>query len=344
MQYKFIGLLIGAATVATSLCRADDREELVSYLELHESNWASIKRMDVLVRTDTSREPAALPGFTETTHERIILDWDANRFTYVRVASRFSLGSKEKKESVETGFVIKDGKYRSFLASKRNQPSKQLGSFEQVFDEHRMPDLRISMFMKVSHGSSRTWTEHKANVFHVHPQQATRIKSLGNVIGQLRYEMLSANHAGLRWNFDLEQLMPVRTEWFIESPKGDQSQIVGTEILKWSNIGGIFVPITIQGDFVDRQNLISPEEMQSRLAKLPPGEQTPEAMAKVAAGFFVDATECRDMRLHWAAVNKKLRDEYFDFDLIDKPDKFVLLANPVTLGASELLDQSNSKR
>jgi len=30
--------------------------------------------------------------------------------------------------------------------------------------------------------------------------------------------------------------------------------------------------------------------------------------------------------------------------LIDKPDKFVLLANPVTLGASELLDQSNSKR
>ena len=156
LTYTFVVVCCMLNSPATE---ADDRSELASYLEAYEANWSAVQTMDVLCRTDRLGEPGVEPGFTETMYERLAFDSVNERYTYAKTIERRMLDKEEIAESIETGFVIKDGMYRTFTIGKLSNPPQPIGSREKVFDEHRMPDWGILIFMNASRGSSYKWPD-----------------------------------------------------------------------------------------------------------------------------------------------------------------------------------------
>ncbi len=335
---KFTFFFAFALTVNVSI--ADDLEELTSYFDLHHTNWESIPRFDVLCRTDRMREPGLSAGYTETTFERIIADWDSDRVLYAKASTRKSLDESIPAESIETGFVLKDGRYRSFKLPQRKLSPRIVIRKETVFDDHRMPDFRILMFMKVSRGSPMTWTENKANALRIYPQQATGIKSHGIADGGIRFDMVFSNSAGFKLDFNADQLMPVRSQWYVKPNEKKKLLVVGTEQLTWHESDGVFVPTNVLGEFRDRQFQFSFEQMNEKIRQMQQAQKTREEIKKAMDDMTIDVTEFRDMRFHWISINQPIPEDRFDFTLIDDPKKFVSMTDPAVIGAKNLVDAS----
>jgi hypothetical protein len=301
---------------------ADDRAELASYFDAHGANWSAIRKMDVFCKTEEFREPGVEPGFTETTWERLAFDSDSDRYAYVKVFERRLIQTEEVVESVETGFIIKDGMYRSFAGNKRRYPPQVVESREKVFDEHRMPDWRILMLMGNGRGSPQTWTENRANAMHVLPQRAATVKKISSDRSGVVFESFDESGSGHRYTFRDEDLMPSKVHWLFKYEPG-AVKTVGVERFSWKEVANVLVPDAVEGTYQTRQFRLKLAELQ----KLDATKMT----AEEAKEFYVDVTVHRDMQFEWLGVNSSLADELFDFGLIDSPSAFLDLCETDTV-------------
>jgi hypothetical protein len=314
---------------------ADDRSDLASYFDAHEANWSAIQTMDAFCHTDILLEPGLEPGITETTYERLLFDEANDRYTYAKVNEKRLTDTDEVTESIGIGFIIKDGMYRSFMNIKKEMgspfrdkalhPPKPIGSREQVFDDHRVPDWRILMLMTPSRGGARTWTQNKANLMQYLPQRATSVRRINTNQDGVTFESFYDNGAGFRNTFRDEDLMPSKVVWLVKedlpNTTGPPSVLeVGVERYTWRQTNKVFVPDAVEGNFRERQFRMGPVELQ----KLDFSNMTAEEIKKL----FVDVTVHRDMQFAWLGVNSALADELFDFASIDDPDKFLGLCAP----------------
>jgi hypothetical protein len=310
---------------------ADDRSELASYFDAQVANWSAIRTMDVMCRTALIQEPGIERGVTGTTYERLLFDSVNDRYTYLKIVENRLMGDNDDEPvmSSYSGFVLKDGMYRTFETGKRQLTAKPAANREQVFDEHKMPDWRIIMLMKMSRGSSRTWTGKNFNAMQVLPQQAVSVKKIAPARDGVGFESFSANDAGTRYFFRDEDLMPSKSVWLFKDDSGNVME-VGAERYQWEQVNKIFVPDTVQGTFRDRQFRLAPEE----LAKLDLDKMSPADISTL----YIDVSAHRDMQFKWFDVNGDLNDDLFDFALVDEPAKFIALCDP------SLLDETDSKK
>lgn len=320
-------LLLSITLGGLQYVKADDRAELASYFDAHEANWSAIQKMDVFCKTDEVREPGVEPGVTETTWERLAFDSDNDRYTYVKVIERRLIQTEEVVESVETGFIIKDGMYRSFAGNKRRYPPQVVESRERVFDEHRMPDWRILMLVDNGRGSPQTWTENRANAMHVLPQRAASVKKIGSDRSGVVFESFDERGAGHRYIFRDEDLMPSKVYWLFKY-EPEAVKTVGVERFSWKEVANVLVPDTVEGTYQTRQFRLKLAELR----KLDPTTMTAEEVKEV----YVDVTIRRDMQFEWLGVNSSLADELFDFALIDSPGAFLALCDPKTVEKSKV--------
>jgi hypothetical protein len=312
-------IAIACCLLSLPSANADDRTELVSYLDAYEANWTAIQTMDVFCRTDQMREPGVEPGFTETTFERLAFDSIKDRYMYAKTIERRMLDKDEIAESIETGFVIKDGMYRSFAPGKRLLPPRPIDSREQVFDEHRMPDWRIIILMKQSWGSSYTWTQNRANAIQVLPQLVSSVKKLGSSQDTVTFETFGSNGAGRQYVFRDEDLMPSKVVWLVKGD-ADTTMDVGREHYQWRRANKVLVPDTVEGTYRERQFRMKPAELE----KLDLPNMTPDEIKQL----YVDLIVHRDMQFTWLEVNTTLADQLFDYALIDDPARFTALCAP----------------
>ena len=307
--------------------KADDRAELASYFDAHEANWSAIQKMDVYCKTDEYREPGVEPGVTETTWERLVFDSVNDRYTYVKVIEMRLFETEEVTESVETGFIIKDGMYRSFSGNKRRYPPQVVESREKVFDEHRMPDWRILMLVGNRKGSPQTWRENRANAMQVLPQRAASIRKISFDSSGVVFESFDERGAGHRYIFRDEDLMPSKVYWLFKSGP-ETVKTIGMDRFTWKKVANVLVPGTVEGTYQERQFRLKPAELR----KLNATKMTAEEVKKL----YVDVTIQRDMQFEWLGVNSSLADELFDFALIDNPGLFLALCDPKTVNKSKL--------
>lgn len=310
----------------------DDREQLIGYLEAHSANWRSVGQMDVLCRTDVLQEPSIVEGYTETVFERIILDWEHHRFAYIKSGSRRSLVDAPSSETLESGFIVDQNYVRTFGPRRRDQAPQPVASIEKLFDDQGVPDLRLLMFMKLGRGSGRPWATKKWDSFQTLPRLADTVRVKAGPPGQIRLELYTANGAGYHWNFDTLELVPTEAVWKFDGPGEDSPPIVvGSEFFRWERRSNVSVPVSVEGQFRRRDFRIPVEQ----LVKLTPAELTPERLTEI----IVDSITHRDMRFKWFSVNQPLQDEFFRFSLLDSPADFFSLADPKTVGATELTDE-----
>lgn len=309
---------------------ADERQELASYLEAHRANWESLRRFDVLVRTDEFREPSTVPGRTETVFERIAMDWEQKKFLYAASGRRESLAEGRPTETLDTGFVVSGGRFRTFRPSSRHLPAQEFERVEQVFDSHKMPDLRLLMFMSLGRGSSRPWTDNRSNYFRVFPQTAETVRLLSSSDGRVKFEAFFDNNAGSRWSFDTGTLDPIVAEWLVEDPDSGEILKVGEEEYRWTTIASIRLPEVVEGNYRVRQPTIPPREILA----IPKEELTPEKVKSL----YRDSLVNRDMRFSWLAVNEELPEDLFVLSQVDDPTSFLRLCNPKVHGAENLID------
>lgn len=306
---------------------ADDRGELASYFDAHESNWAAIQTMDVFCKTDDFREPGVEPGVTETTWERLAFDSKNDRYTYVKVIERRLIKTEEVAESVQTGFIIKDGMYRSFSGNRRRYAPQVVDSREKIFDEHRMPDWRILMLVGNGTGSPQTWTENRANAMQVLPQRAASVRKIGFDRSGVVFESFDERGAGHRYIFRDEDLMPSKVYRLFKY--GTESvKTVGVERFSWREVANVLVPDTVEGTYQARQFRLKLADLR----KLDETKMTDEEIRNI----YVDVTIQRDMQFEWLGINSSLADELFDFALIDNPGLFLALCDPKTVNKSKL--------
>lgn len=306
----------------------DDRAELASYFDAQIANWSAIRTLDVICRTDLMREPGIEPGVTSTTYERFVFDSPNERYTYVRASESRPMSESDDKlaKSVFSGFVLRDGIYKSFEVGRPQGRAKPVVSREQVFDEHRVPDWRIVMLMNRSRGSSRTWTGKNFSAMQYLPQQAVNVRKSALGRDYVEFESFGANDAGNRYRFQDEDLTPSKTTWLV---KGDSDKVmeVGVERYRWKLVNKIHVPDTVQGAFRDRQFRLAPTELQ----KLDVERMSADEIGKL----FIDVTTYRDMQFNWLVVNGELDDRLLDFDLLDDPTKFISLCDSSLMTQTE---------
>ncbi|TWT89452.1 hypothetical protein Pla52n_67910 [Stieleria varia] len=333
-----LAFLIYAAHAPTA-AYGDVREELDSFLQAQGTNWLPLKQFDVLVRTDEIREPAIVAGFTRTTYERLIFDWDANRFVYAKTSVKESLGDRPYKQSIETGFIVKEGKFRTFDTPERHLPPREVQDFRVVFDNHTVPDFRVLLFMKLGWGSTRTWTEDMANLIDVYPRTATDVSAIAQEGENVVLQAFFDNDSGFRWSFSKDSLMPVEVQWRRRSPQNTETTILGRDEIVWESHKGIFLPEKVVGEYLDRQGRLPPDDLIKQVEQID-GENRAEKIRAFLKENFMDVMVQRDQRFHWVSVNQPLTESVFDFSMIDQADEFRKLLDPNEAGASGLSDKS----
>jgi hypothetical protein len=282
--------------------------------------------MDVLCKTEDFREPGVEPGVTETTWERLAFDSDNDRYTYVKVVERRLLQTEEVAESVQTGFIIKDGMYRSLESKRRRYPPQIVESREKIFDEHRMPDWRILMLVGIGKGSPQTWTENRANAMQVLPLRATQVRKVNSDRGGVVFESFDEKGAGHRYTFRDEDLMPSTVHWLFKH-EPENVKTIGVEHFSWKEVASVLVPDSVEGTYQTRQFRLKLAELR----KLDATKMKAEEIEKV----YLDVTIHREMQFKWLGVNSSLADELFDFSLIDNPSAFLALCGAKTVDKSK---------
>jgi hypothetical protein len=303
------------------------RSELASYMATSKVNWEALRKYDVMFRTDVFRDEAISPGYIETTFERLIFDWEQERCLYVKRGDRETLSGKTI-EKVAIGCVVKDGVVRAFRAPGRATAPISFKLIKEVLDERRVPDLRLTMFLRRRLPENGVWIDDRVSAYDIFPKQAETVKRLPAAENHVGYKLQFSNGVGYAWSFSLDNLMPVDGRWStspVDDP--DAEKLLCKESYKWEEIGGLLLPVAIVSEY---HELEFPRDIQLNL----------ETFAEHA----IQATTEYDTRFAWISVNEEIEDKMFDFATMDSPSEFLSLTDPLSQGVPLLSDGNESKR
>lgn len=321
---RFFSLLMIAASIHSPgnvWCQGEEpRTELASYLAASQANWEAVRQFDVMIRTDTVRDSPLDTGFVETTFERVIFDWDANRFLFAKRGTREFMDGRGL-ESLRQAILVKDGYARTFRAPGRATRLRPVENRGEVFDRYGVPDVRLTMFLQLGQAQVGLWTKDRHLSFDTFAKQAKTVSRIAGQSDADEFMMRFNNGVGYRWKFDTSKLVPSEGEWNVKN-RDLPVRVLGREKYEWDELDGVMLPQQVLGEFweVEVPTGLSREEAQKRM---------------------VPVVTNRDVRFVWISVNDEFADERFDFEQLDSLSNFFTLTDPVTQGVPLLAEPDN---
>lgn len=309
MYFRIAMVLFVVCSCSSGYCQGV-RGELQSYLAANQANWEALRKFDVLIRTDTLSTHAN-SELVETIFERMVFDWESERFLYARRGERETIEGSNV-ETMNVGFIESNGMVRSYRHPGRPKPPLRVESRFEVFDRHRVSDLRLTIFLKHGRGPY-TWRRDHISAYDTFVREAESVtRGLGGD-DAVSYSAKFKNQVGYTWKFDTSSLMAHDAKWHIDTD--DRRRVMGHERLWWKENNGIWLPDTISGEYTD--------------FAIPKGV---EVNADSASKHGYEIAINRDVRFEWIKVNEELDDKTFDFGSLDSVSEFMKSTDPLSLG------------
>lgn len=301
---------------------ADDRLDLLSYMDAYEANWNGLRSWDAVCRTEVLVEPGVAKPRVEVAVERLIADFENNRFLFCRTFERQALSDEEEAVLMEDGFILRDDLLYRFQSGRWGDP-EPAADYQQVLDAYRVPDWRLVLLMHNARGNFRPWSHRNEELLQALPLQSESVQAIPLRGAQVGYELFESNGTGGRYVFQTESLMPTEVTWMNRDPKRaekgmDAIVVLGKEQFAWERSAARYVPTEVTGNYIDRQFVGDVERLRTLDF---------ESMSKEEIeALYIDVNLTRDMRFRWFSVDQPIKPSVFDVHSYAEPADFVALA------------------